>query len=378
MVGNPLPLISGLPPSTFRYGTIILVEFEPHSVWYEMSLTLAARALAAGVRTDYHTFRHVPEDVVDGLTRQGIDVSRAQREARFRLIDSYSPQTGLATPAHHWPYEFASQSLRIVDWKQGSSAVLDDLAERRLVHIDEDDSVLVEYNREGDVIDFFQTRAFEAARKRDFLFVHAFMKGIHSRAFYRKFESLADVILDFQTREAEGHLENVLRVRSIRGVAADTRWRLLALTPHGEVRVLGPARSRATPHGAPAAPTGKPRAEVRLGGKPFRNRKAGLVFESLVAAFLEDSRHGRIAEQDAGWRSLVQVARDTCLAPSSLYPRHGAVNPIMGELASRGLVETRVIPGARGRGGITLRVRVAYDQPSVQARVHREGRRPQR
>lgn len=368
--------MGGLPPGTFRYGTIVLAEFDPHSLWYELALTLAARAVAAGVRTDFHTFRHVPDDVVDALARQGVDVPRAQREARFRLIDSYSAQTGLATPVHHRPYEFASQSLRISEWKKGSSAVLDDPAERRLVHIDEDDSVLTQYNREREVIDFFQTRAFEAARKRGFLFVHAFMTGVHSRAFYRKFESLADVVLDFRARESEGHVEQVLRVRATRGMAVDSRWRLLTVTPRGEVRVLGPARARTAARGRPAPmPSGVPsRAAPAAGEAPFRNRKAGLVFDRLIAAFLEDSLRGRLAERDAGWRSLVQVARDSSLAPSSLYPRHGAVNPIMGELASRGLVETRVIPGARGRGGITLRVRVACDQPSVREVLRGRGR----
>ncbi len=361
----------------FRFGTIVLVEFEAHAPWYEASITLAANALAARVRTDYHTFQHVPTDVVESLARQGVDVAAAQREGRFRLIDSYSAQTGIVTPVDHAPYEFASQSLRISDWKRGASRVLEAPGERHLLHIDENDSLLVEHNRERNVIDFFQTRAFEAARKRGFLFVHALMTGIHSRAFYRRFESLADVVLDIRIREAEGHLEQLLRVRTIRGMASDSRWRLLTVTARGEVRVLGAARVPGGGHGRPrrTAATSPAGAAASEGDAPFKNRKAGAVFDSLVHAFLEDSLHKRLAERDAGWRSLVQVARDTSLAASSLYPRQGAVNPIMGELASRGLIETRVIPGARGRGGITLRVRVAYDRASVRDYVEQRRNR---
>ncbi len=354
----------------------MLVEFDAHSPWFEAAVTLAANGLRAGVHTDYHAFQHVPEDVMRSLARQGVDVARAEHEGRFRLIDSYSVQTGLAAPVHQRPYEFASQSLRISDWKKSAPGVLKAPGERRLLHIDENDSLLVEHNRERDVIDFFRSRAFEAARKRDFLFIHAFLADVHSKPFYRKFESLADVVLDFGTREIEDHLEHLVRVRTIRGMASDSRWRLLAVTARGEVRALGAARVR---EGSIRWPRGSKRNEGRLDAGPaealpFRNRKAGSVLESLVAAFLEDSRRRRMSDADAGWRSLVQVARDVSLAPSSLYPRKGGVNPIMGELMSRGLIETRVIPGARGRGGITLRIRIAHDRGAVQAYLRAHGK----
>ncbi|HYM40832.1 MAG TPA: hypothetical protein VEY12_11960 [Thermoplasmata archaeon] len=242
MAADRLSLLSGLPAGTFRFGTVVLVEYESHSPWYETSVTLAANALAGGIRTDYHTFQHMPDDVVASLEKQGVNVVAAQRQGRLRLIDSYSPQTGLADPVLHRPYEFASQSLRIADWKKGSTGVLQEPEEHHLLHIDENDSVLLHYNREREVIDFFRTRAFEAARKRDFLFVHGFTAGVHSKPFYRKFETLADVVLDLRTREVEGQLERLLRVRAIRGMAVDSRWRLLTLTARGQVRVLGPAR----------------------------------------------------------------------------------------------------------------------------------------
>ncbi len=354
-----------------------MVEYEAHSPWYETFTTLAANALAAGVRTDYHTFQHVPEDVMASLEKQGVDVVAAQRRGQFRVIDSYSAQTGLATPVHHRPYEFASQSLRVSDWKKGAPGVLQEPGEGHLLHIDENDSVLLHYNRERDVIDFFQTRAFEAARKRDFLFVHGFTLGVHSKSFYRKFESLADVVIDLRSREAEDQLEHIVRVRTIRGMATDSRWRLLVVTPRGQVRVLGSARVRGRAP-RPVRPTSSLSTRNETEGRGqlhFRNPRAEKVFESLAQAFLADSRQKRFPDHEAGWRSLVQLAHETALAPSSLYPRQGGVNPIMGELNSHGLVETRVIPGARGRGGITLRVRLAYDQAEVRDYLRQLGSR---
>ncbi len=368
-------LLNGIPAAAFRFGTVVLLEYEAHSPWYETSITLAANAIKQGIRTDYHTFQHVPEDVVASLEQQGVDVANARNRSLFRLIDSYGAQTGLGTPVHHRPYEFASQSLRISEWKRGSSGVLADPHERHLLHIDENDSVLLHYNRERDVIDFFQTRAFEAARKRGFLFIHAFATGVHSKSFYQRFESLADVVLDLRTRETDGPLEHLLRVRAVRGLSVDSRWRLLTVLPRGQVRVLGPARTEALAKGRAArlTPEPSPSAAAAETEVRFRNRKAERVFDSLVRAFLDDSRNKRFSERDAGWRSLVQIARDVDMAPSSLYPRQGGVNPIMGELTSRGWVETRVIPGARGRGGVSLRVRVAYDRLPVQAYVRTRG-----
>ena len=373
--GRP-PLLAGLPPEVFRPGTVVLVEFDPHSLWYEASISVAARALIAGIKTDYHTFQHVPDDIARDLRRQGIDTEVLTGKDRFRLLDSYSVQTGVASPSHHPPYDFASRSLRMAEWKKGALGVLNEGKERQLVHIDENDSPLTRYNSEKDTLDFFQTLTFEAARKREFTFVYAILRGIHSKGFYRQFEYLADAILDFRSREVEGRMEQLVRVRSLRGATCDSRWRLLSVTPKGEVRALGLARGRevlpkAPPRGEASAGMDKALTAADL---TFRNRKSAKVFDALMDAFVQDRDVARMMEDRAGWRSLVQLCAATGFSPSSLYPRKGTVNPVMGELASRGLIETRVDPGARGRGGVAMRVRIAYDQVPTRLRIRRRGR----
>ena len=368
-------LLAGLPPEAFRPGTVVLVEFDPHSLWYEASVTITARALAAGIKTDYHTFLHVPGDIVRDLRRQGTDPQALESEGRFRLIDSYSVRTGYSTPEHRPPYDFASRSLRMADWKKGALAVLRELKERQLLHVDENDSPLTRYNSEKDTLDFFQSLTFEAARKREFTFVYSLLRDVHSKGFYRQFEVLADAIVDFRSREADGRVEQIVRVRYLRGEACDSRWRLVSVTPKGEVRVLGLARSveRAPREPAPAAAEKRPAGPSSHEALAFKNRKAQQVFDALSEAFVYDREVRRLAQDRAGWRSLVQVCGATGFSPSSLYPRRGTVNPVMGELASRGLIETRVDPGARGRGGVAMRVRIAYDQPEVRARIVSRG-----
>jgi hypothetical protein len=153
----------------------------------------------------------------------------------FRIIDSYTVQMGHGTPVITKPYSFTSASLKMSDWKAQMFGVFDEPTEARQIHIDENDSVLANYNTEAEVLDFFR-RTYTAARERGFLFVYAILLGIHSPSFYTQFESLADVVLDFQSPEESGHVKHLVRVRVARGTSHyNSQWRGLRTLPNNEV-----------------------------------------------------------------------------------------------------------------------------------------------
>jgi KaiC/GvpD/RAD55 family RecA-like ATPase len=365
-----VPFLEFLGFAGLEPGRILLVEFEPHSAWYEASYTIAAQAIRAGIRTDYHVFQHEPADVTEALTRLGVEVGAARRKGIFRLIDSYTVQGNLAPSKPTEPYGFASLSLRLKEWKRGALRVLRESGERDILHIDDNDSLLATANSEDEILDFFQGRAFAAARSKRITFLHGYSTGVHSDRFYHRLESFVDGILDFAAWENRGQIDQIARARVLRGTTVDSRWRLLQVSRRGEVKIHGVARPSGTPR-FPASLSGPPSETPEALAIEVLSPSAARVFEFLTESFLHDRGTGRHEDEDIGWRSLAQIARGIGLSPSSLYPRAGSVSPPIRELEVEGLLEARVVTGSRGRGGVASKLRIAPESRSVASRTQR-------
>lgn len=237
-----LPILSDLVPGGFRYGLNVVVEFEPHSLWYETSLTIAAYCLRSGTRTDYHTFQHIPSEVVEALARFGLDVEKLEEEGNFRILDTYTATTGIGVPEKpkrgRPPYQ--TQSAKLSDWSISAAQDMKSPREvpepeKRRLHIDDNTSVLLQYNPEKEMIDMWRTRFVPLARTREDIMIHSLVAGVYSEAFYRQFESLCDGIIDFGSQEVGGQIEHNVRIRAMRGKTFDSRWRRLRLVDTGKV-----------------------------------------------------------------------------------------------------------------------------------------------
>ena len=93
--------------------------------------------------------------------------------------------------------------------------------------------------------------------------------------------------------------------------------------------------------------------------------KARPVFDYLVNAFVDEYMKRRLGLEQAGWRSLSEIADGAGVSRSTLYGRQGRHGKSLDDLIRKGLVETRVFTGQRGRGGEVIRVRIAYDRDPV-------------
>ena len=241
-----LAVLDELVPKGVRYGASYLIEFGPDSPWYEASLTVAASALRAGTRTEYHTYTHPPAEVRESLQRLGLRPKDLEDADMLRILDTYDVMTGLAhaetpqgmrskgrEPLEHGSFDINHWSERVVRIIQ--EGVAED--EKRWLHIDDNTSVMSNYANERSMIDVWRTRIIPYAKIRGLAMFHSVMTGISSESFYNQFESLSDGIIEFRSIEESGRLEHYARVRTIRGMHADTRWRHLRLHHDGSVVV---------------------------------------------------------------------------------------------------------------------------------------------
>jgi len=242
-----VPLLSEMVPGGFAYGRNYLVEFDPHSLWYEASLTITSQSLKRGIRTDYHTFTHIPSEIRDALTRLGSNVKKLEDDGTLRIIDSFTATTLLKREetAKSTLVQTMERSLSLKDWERNDAELLKEAApedEKKRLHIDDDTSIVVSYNDEKSFIDHWRTNAVPSARIFEWSMLHSTVTGAHSENFYRQFESLCDGIVDFRSREENETIEQYARIRMMRGKTQDSRWRRLRLLDNGQV-----AFDRSTP-----------------------------------------------------------------------------------------------------------------------------------
>lgn len=233
-------ILKRLFPSGTSYGAVFLVEYDPDSIWYETSLTIAAQGLEE-VKTDFHTFDHAPSQIRESLTRLGVNVTEKERDGMLNVVDSYTTQIGISAP--EGPKDSViQQSLRIADWSIATVQDMKDTAHLEHVeehlHIDDNFSVLLRYNEEKSIVDWVRTRGLPQSRSHKELWFLSLATRIASDSFYRQFELVCDGILDFKNEEEQGQLAHYLRVRAMRGKSFDSRWRKLQVSDRGEVTLL--------------------------------------------------------------------------------------------------------------------------------------------
>ncbi|MBI3859053.1 MAG: hypothetical protein HY296_02265 [Thaumarchaeota archaeon] len=314
-----LPLLDDVLPGGLRFGANYLVEFEPQSLWYEASFTLCAQALREGQKTDYHTFTRPPDEVRTALSKLGIDVERLEEDDTFRIWDSFTVQTGMGEAARigkATPRERVDlRSVKIADWDRGVTAEVGGEVpdvDRRRLHIDDNTSILLQFNDEKSVIEHFRTLTVPYARKFEMAAVHSIPTGIYSEGLSRQFESFCDGVIDLRSREEGDSVGHFMRLRFARGAEHDSRWRHIGLLGNGEVtRTVSPA----SPDRPLSSDTTRNQYFPSTGTQSER-RLAAIMFTDLV-----------------GFTALAQ--RDEDLAMSALEGQRRLVRPLLAKHRGR-------------------------------------------
>jgi adenylate cyclase len=245
-----VPLLNDLAPDGFFYGGHYMIEFDPDSLWYETSLTIAALALKQGMKTEYHVFQHPPSEAKEAFSRLSIDAKKLEEEGLLDFWDSFtdtlryetekkerhSEDENLWVSTHEKPLNVVKSAAR---WAKRAKDGYSEQAKRWL-HIDDNTAIFLQYNDEEVMIDAFRTAIIPySIRAREAPHFLAYVKGAASETFYTKYEALCDGIIDVKAQEEGGKIENYIRVRMLRGKTFDSSWRRLMLGSDGEVRLVG-------------------------------------------------------------------------------------------------------------------------------------------
>ncbi len=217
---------------------VCVVEFEPDSLWHETSLTIAADALERGTKTEFHVFQHTPGEIREALNGIGVDIARHEKEGRFRIMDSYTPTTPLKASAQGKESFISGTAPNVSGWSRSIESGFRRgfrEEEKEWLHIDDNEGILLQYNKEEKVADGWRTTFLPMAKSRRLLALHALVTETASPSYYRKREANADAVIDFRAREEKGGVRSYVRLRVLRGRKFDSRWRRLELSQEGRV-----------------------------------------------------------------------------------------------------------------------------------------------
>jgi hypothetical protein len=169
--------------------------------------------------------------------------------------------------------------------------------------------------------------------------------------------SIEDGSIDMKGRRLEPlKVESVkLSLQATKAGVIDLRPRLIYVDEVGNFKKCVPEPATITVH---------PKLTVE-----FKTEAAQRVFDYLAKSFVEDYMRRRLVVQEAGWRSFVQIIRNAKVSSRNIYGSRGHHGPAISELERRGLIETRIFLGERGRGGKIVKTRISYEKETVKRLV---------
>jgi len=181
-----LPLLNGLVKGGFEYGQLLLIVYEPDSLWYDSSLTIAARSVRDGIRVEYHTYEHIPSTIRQAFTELGLEVKKLEEDDKLRILDSYTIQTGLGAPKKTSRSKISVQPLKLsessIDFAQQIKEGIPEV-DKGWLHIDDNWGIMLQYNDEKSILNFSRTRMALWVSARESTFIIPIKIGIASESF---------------------------------------------------------------------------------------------------------------------------------------------------------------------------------------------------
>jgi len=227
-----LPVISDILNGPVPRGDILVLLYEPSAQSLSLILTIASELLRRGHVVGITTIITPPAQVRQRLAIALPNLRELEMAKRLTVIDWYTWMTGKKSSEPRSVDSLGLAQFNIQDsrYQRDDSPLYDFLASDNL-------SAFLKYNDERA---FMQWLDKTIARMREFKGVrlYCFMKQFHSDAFYANLEAMADGVIELDIREGGKHLENVIRLKSMKGIQHPTDWRTLKITSSGFLELI--------------------------------------------------------------------------------------------------------------------------------------------
>jgi KaiC/GvpD/RAD55 family RecA-like ATPase len=217
------PIIEELTTEPVPPGSAIVVEFDPASLWYAASITIAASWLSSGGKVYFTVTNQPPENVRLQLRRLGLDPEDFEAKGRLILSDWYTATLGMKSKE-----KYSVDSLKVADLSIMFSRQMMRLGpEPDALVIVDNGSVLDRFNEERAWVEFVLSRAIATDRMRKTTDIGGIVRGVHSDWVYKTIEAAADGIVDLKLDETSGERVNMISIRTMRNVGFDPGWHRL-------------------------------------------------------------------------------------------------------------------------------------------------------
>jgi KaiC/GvpD/RAD55 family RecA-like ATPase len=226
-----LPLIEDLTSGPIPAGSILLVEYDPASQWYNASFTITAGWLKTGGKADYNTMTRPPEDIRAQLRRVGLEPESLEREGKLIITDWYSATLGQKSKE-----KYSHESLKISDLSiHFAQTLMRGEPEPGMLSMLDDESTFARFNDEKAWLELELTRMIPGLRLRKNIGLVPIMEGVLSEWVRKRFEGASDGVIDFKVEESGGEVRNLMRIRLMRNVHFDSKWHALKIGENFEV-----------------------------------------------------------------------------------------------------------------------------------------------
>jgi len=222
-----VPILSAILGLPIERGKVLVGLYAPSGQWLSFCLSIASGTMRRGHVVAVTTLTTPPSQIRQQLAKAVPNLKELEATKRFTIVDWYTWMTGYKSTESRSVDSLGLAQFNIQDSKfqREDSPVYDFVVADNL-------STFMKYNDERSFMQWLD-KTIARMREARGIRVYGFVKHFHSDAFYANLEAMADGIVELDNRQREGSLENVIRVKSMKGVPHPTDWRALRMTKSG-------------------------------------------------------------------------------------------------------------------------------------------------